>query len=180
MYRKLENLLAAYDSSDARGLSISRSLPLAHVLGFTKASITEINFPEYDLARLPFDSNTFDFCVSDFVLEHLADPHSAVAESFRVVKPGGHVIITTAFMCELHYDPIDLWRFSPMALRLMCERYSDELQIGFWGNREAWSFIDAGYRFRKIPENPNNPLFQLAMRNEETYALTTWVVAKVK
>jgi SAM-dependent methyltransferase len=179
MYSKLENLLAASDSPDKHGLAVSRSVPLAHILGLNQAKFDEVNFPEFDLTALPFDEGQFDFCVSDQVLEHLTDPFAAVAESFRVVKPGGYVVITTCFMNELHLDPVDFWRFTPAALELLCKPYGAEIvEVGGWGNREAWAYIDAGFRFDKIPENPENPLFKLAMTNEEPYALSTWIVAK--
>jgi SAM-dependent methyltransferase len=179
MYSKLENLLGASDSPNKRGLAISRSLPLARILGLNLAKIEEVNFPEFDLTALPFGDGQFDFCVSDQVLEHLTDPFAAVAESFRVVKPGGYVVITTCFMNELHLDPVDFWRFTPAALELLCKPNRAEiLEIGGWGNREVWAYIDAGFRFEKIPENPQNPIYNLVMKNESAYSITTWVVAK--
>jgi SAM-dependent methyltransferase len=42
--------------------------------------------------RIPFESETFDWVVSNQVLEHVPDLEAAVAEMFRVVKPGGFVL----------------------------------------------------------------------------------------
>jgi len=45
--------------------------------------------------RLPFADASFDFVCSIEVVEHLEDQFAFVRELFRVVKPGGRVIITT-------------------------------------------------------------------------------------
>ena len=38
--------------------------------------------------------DTFDFAHSSHCLEHMRDPHAALANWVRVVKPGGHIVIT--------------------------------------------------------------------------------------
>lgn len=40
------------------------------------------------------DDNLFDFVHSSHCLEHMVDPFEALANWFRVLKPGGHLIIT--------------------------------------------------------------------------------------
>ena len=37
--------------------------------------------------------------------QHYRDPHQAVQEIFRVLQPGGHVLIHTAFLQPLHEAP---------------------------------------------------------------------------
>lgn len=39
------------------------------------------------------DDNSFDFVYSSHCLEHLDTPHIALQNWFRVVKPGGHLIV---------------------------------------------------------------------------------------
>ena len=46
-------------------------------------------------APLPFDDNSFDMVVSDFVFEHLENPGHITAELLRVVRPGGWIFIRT-------------------------------------------------------------------------------------
>ncbi len=50
-------------------------------------------FATADTARLPFPDARFDGCRADRVLQHLADPASAVAEMARLVRPGGRVVL---------------------------------------------------------------------------------------
>lgn len=44
---------------------------------------------------LPFDDSTFEAVVCIDVLEHLFEPHHAVAEAYRVLRPGGLMVATT-------------------------------------------------------------------------------------
>ena len=47
------------------------------------------------LENLPFADNTFAGVYSDSVFEHITDPARVVSEFYRVLKPGGRVIINT-------------------------------------------------------------------------------------
>jgi ubiquinone/menaquinone biosynthesis C-methylase UbiE len=56
--------------------------------------------------RLPFADNTFDHIVCSEVLEHLTDDRAAVRELFRVLKPGGNLVITVpSANFPLTWDP---------------------------------------------------------------------------
>jgi ubiquinone/menaquinone biosynthesis C-methylase UbiE len=48
-----------------------------------------------DLSRLPFASEHFDIVISRSVIEHLDDPSKAFQEFWRVLRPGGRVVIVT-------------------------------------------------------------------------------------
>jgi len=49
--------------------------------------------------RMPFDDNTFDAITALDVIEHNEDDLAILADSYRILKPGGHMIITVpAFM----------------------------------------------------------------------------------
>lgn len=58
--------------------------------------------------ELPFADNSIDKAVSSEVLEHLPDDRAAVAELFRVLKPGGSLVITVpAATYPLGWDPVN-------------------------------------------------------------------------
>src|SRR3712207_1842517 len=48
-----------------------------------------------NLERLPFAASTFDACVNIVTLEHVREPAGVVAELFRVLKPGGRLLLVT-------------------------------------------------------------------------------------
>ena len=62
--------------------------------------------------RLPLDDASFDAVLSTQVLEHVEDPGMHLAESFRVLRPGGRMLLSTHGIMVLHPDPVDLWRWT--------------------------------------------------------------------
>ena len=54
------------------------------------------------------------------VLEHLERPADAVAECFRLLEPGGHIIATTPLFWPVH-DARDFYRYTPQGLRYLFE-----------------------------------------------------------
>jgi len=55
---------------------------------------------QFDATKpMPFDDNTFDAVTALDVIEHNKDDMAILADSYRILKPGGHIIITVpAFM----------------------------------------------------------------------------------
>lgn len=79
-----------------------------------------------DGEALPFAPCTFDVVVSTEVLEHCPRPWRFVDELARVVRFGGHVLLTARGYdwrgCyPVHEHPADYWRFSLGALRILAE-----------------------------------------------------------
>ncbi len=54
-----------------------------------------IHLRSVDLTRIPFPDETFDFISSVSVIEHIPDYRRAIAEMFRVLRPGGRLLVTT-------------------------------------------------------------------------------------
>ncbi|MEU6009319.1 bifunctional 2-polyprenyl-6-hydroxyphenol methylase/3-demethylubiquinol 3-O-methyltransferase UbiG [Streptomyces sp. NPDC047453] len=48
-----------------------------------------------DIARLPFDDESFDVVTAGQCLEHVPDPFGVVAEACRVLRPGGTLVVDT-------------------------------------------------------------------------------------
>ena len=60
---------------------------------------------------LPFEDKSFDTVVSTEVLEHIPDPLCALRQMYRVLKPGGHLILTTPMYWPRHEAPYDFFRY---------------------------------------------------------------------
>jgi len=70
---------------------------------------------------LKFDDNSFDSILCTQVLEHVYDHHTMIKEVYRVLKPGGHILLTVPFAWEKHEEPYDFFRFTPYALKELFE-----------------------------------------------------------
>jgi len=76
-----------------------------------------------DAAFLPFRVESFDSVVCIEVLEHCEYPQKTVDEIYRVLRKGGHVIISVPFICPIHADPFDFNRFTDWKLHSMLKEF---------------------------------------------------------
>jgi len=75
-----------------------------------------------DIVALPFRDGVFDAVKASEVLEHVAAVPQALAECRRVLRSGGHLVITVPFLERLHPDPEDYARYTErMWERLLAE-----------------------------------------------------------
>ena len=71
-----------------------------------------------DVQAPPFRDAVFDAIKATELLEHVPDVARALGECRRVLRPGGHLVITAPFLERLHGDPGDYSRYT----RSMWER----------------------------------------------------------
>lgn len=58
------------------------------------------------------------------VLEHTLSPDTLIAEMYRVLEPGGRLLLTVPFVFEIH-DERDYYRFTRMGLEHLLRNFSD-------------------------------------------------------
>jgi len=73
--------------------------------------------------RYPFPDATFDLVVSNYVVEHVADPNLHLAEIARVLKTGGRYVFRTPNL--LHYVAVVSYLTSHGAHKLVANRLRD-------------------------------------------------------
>lgn len=107
------------------------------------ASITEVPLPD----------NSFDVILCTEVLEHVPDTYRAFQEMARLIKTGGHIIITSPFSYPLHEEPYDFVRLTPYQVQeaakksnleiLSLEKSGNEVEVmaTVWDNMWSWMRI---------------------------------------
>ena len=83
---------------------------------------------EHDLNKpIPLEAAMADTIVLTDVFEHIARPALLWSEVARLLKPGGHVIVTVPFYYRLHEEPFDFHRYTSHMLRTFCADNSLEV-----------------------------------------------------
>lgn len=72
---------------------------------------------------LTFPDNSIGTILMLDTLEHVANVYKAMDEVFRVLKPGGLVVISSVMNYPIHDYPFDYWRFTPEAFDLLLEKF---------------------------------------------------------
>jgi ubiquinone/menaquinone biosynthesis C-methylase UbiE len=88
-----------------------------------------------NLERLPFATESFDLVTCNMVVEHLADPKSVFKEFYRVLRPGGKVILHTP----------NALGYTTVAARMLPQTARVRL-AGILENRPAEDVFPAHYR----------------------------------
>ncbi|MBW8015803.1 MAG: class I SAM-dependent methyltransferase [Planctomycetes bacterium] len=72
---------------------------------------------DFDRLSEVFDNKRFGtiFCLS--VLEHCENPFKMAENITRLLKPGGHIVLSVPFCWQIHGYPQDFWRFTPQGIK---------------------------------------------------------------
>jgi SAM-dependent methyltransferase len=79
-----------------------------------------------DAHHLPFPDNLFEAVVTFNTFEHLCDPPQAAREIYRVLKPGGKVLLHTAFLQPLHEPPHHYYNATEYGVRYWFAQFDIE------------------------------------------------------
>jgi SAM-dependent methyltransferase len=71
----------------------------------------------------PFEDGAFDTCILDNVLEHIADPRSALDECWRITAPNGGLVIAVPGVRGFDFDPDHKVFYDEQKLRSLDERW---------------------------------------------------------
>lgn len=65
-----------------------------------------------EATSIPVSDQVFDTVFCTQTLEHVADHQKLIDEAYRVLKPGGHFIVSAPLYWHLHEEPYDFFRFT--------------------------------------------------------------------
>ncbi len=94
----------------------------SHVTYLTVDRAESPHGDEYDFdivasaERIPLQDASLDAILCTQVLEHLPEPADALAEFFRLLKPGGKLFLTAPLVWEEHEKPHDYFRYTRSGL----------------------------------------------------------------
>ncbi len=79
-------------------------------------------------------------------LEHVERPWRAMEEVYRILAPGGVVLISSVMNFPIHNHPSDYWRFTPEALRSLLRSF--EFATVTWAGIEDFpeTIVGVGYK----------------------------------
>jgi len=75
-------------------LEINEAANLASFLGKMQGHRL-VEYPQIDMLKMAFASESFDLVIHSDTLEHIVDPLRGLAECHRVLRPGGRCVFTT-------------------------------------------------------------------------------------
>lgn len=106
----------------------------APAVDFTQSDVNpEFGHEVVDVTSMQIDQR-FDLVICMYVLEHVYDVTTAVANLHRAVRPGGRVLVAVPHLYPYHDEPIDFWRFTEHSLRLLFGDFS-HVEIAHAGPR---------------------------------------------
>jgi SAM-dependent methyltransferase len=76
---------------------------------------------------IPARDGMFDTILCTDLLEHLEEPAKALREARRVLRRGGHAIVTVPLYWHLHEEPRDFYRYTMHGLRYLFETTGFEI-----------------------------------------------------
>jgi len=85
------------------GLDISRSFVQIASDNARQAGV-KVDFRQGDVAAMPFEAGTFDLVVCQAAFKNFTQPHTALAEMHRVLRPGGTAVIQDMSHDATHQD----------------------------------------------------------------------------
>ena len=90
--------------------------------------------------EIPLGDASFDTVVCTEVLEHVPDPLKAFREMYRVLKPGGYLILSTPMYWPRHEVPYDFFRYPYDGLLHLVKTSGFEL-VELYNRGRSYAFI---------------------------------------
>lgn len=116
--------------------------------------------------------NRYDSAACLEVLEHVPDPFRAVSEIYRILRPGGILVLSVPHLSRLHEEPNDFYRYTRYGVRRLLE------QAGF----QVESVVQRGGLFSFLGHQTSTLLLGLAwpvpVVKQAAWFINKWLITR--
>ena len=88
-----------------------------------------------NLHNIDLPSESVGTVISCDTFEHVEYPRKALSELYRILKPGGILIISSVMLYKIHAAPNDYWRFTPEGFKSLLSEF-DSSYVDWNGKEE--------------------------------------------
>jgi SAM-dependent methyltransferase len=120
-----------------------------------------------DATRLSFNDNSFDVVIGNHILEHIPDDTKAMAEIYRVLKPGARAIL------QVPYSEKNINTIEEPAInnpRKQCALFGQKDHVRIYSlNNYLYRLKQVGFDVVIIPYSDLQHFYQLAIQQSECF-----------
>jgi len=106
---------------------------------------------------------SYDVVLSTQVLEHVKDPAAYLQECFRILRPGGRLILSTHGMAEEHGCPFDFHRWTSRGLENLAVEHGFVIRESMKFTTELRGAVQLLHQFVLHLRCPHRPLVRYAL-----------------
>lgn len=142
-----------------------------HLAKIEYANIDPSSKPDYlcNGSSIPIESKFFDGVICSELLEHVRNPTSILKEAFRILKPGGLILICVPFLFRIHPDPDDFCRYTDQYLRIILK------EIGF----ENIIIEKQGLYFSVLVEMLRSYISEMQNKRRPKLTMLRWLLSQM-
>lgn len=148
LFADLKNAVAQFAAGDVLDIGCGNK-PYFHFFDGKISSYTGCDIIQSDknlvdilcpATEIPLPNDSKDTVFTTQVLEHVADHKKLLSEAFRILKPGGHLILSAPMCWEHHEVPYDFFRFTRHGFEYLLSEQGFETVV-IQANGGKWALV---------------------------------------
>jgi SAM-dependent methyltransferase len=117
-----------------------------------------------EATNIPLPDESFNTVFSTQTIEHVADHQKLLNEAWRLLKPGGCIIVSGPMYWPLHEEPYDFFRFTKHGFKYILEKAGFEV-VAVNANGGAWASFGLSFMHVMNSKLPKRPFLIRAMKS---------------